>query len=267
MSYLILAAIGLAMGLFGGLLGIGGSVVMIPALVLAFGENQHLYQAAAMICNFFVGGAATLVHKKADALMPEVIWYLVPTAAVGILLGAAISNSSTFARENSYLLARAFGLFLLYVIFCNLLRFRRSEGGTNGLDVSGIRRSRSLTILIGLLTGVPAGLLGIGGGVVCTPAQQLILRMPLKRAISNSAATIAAIALFGACYKNATLSPHGIDLSDSLRIAGCVIPGAIVGAFVGGRLMHVLPTNWVRAIFVMLMLLASYRMLTVTPGP
>ncbi len=43
------------MGLFGGLLGLGGSTIMIPALVMVFGENQHLYQAAAMICNF-VGG-------------------------------------------------------------------------------------------------------------------------------------------------------------------------------------------------------------------
>lgn len=62
MDYFILALIGIAMGSFGGLLGIGGSVVTIPALVLAFGENQHLYQASAMLCNFFVGGAATLVH-------------------------------------------------------------------------------------------------------------------------------------------------------------------------------------------------------------
>jgi len=73
MEYLALATIGIVMGLFGGLLGIGGSVVMIPALVFLFGENQHLYQASAMICNFFVGGASVVVHKKADVLMTGVI--------------------------------------------------------------------------------------------------------------------------------------------------------------------------------------------------
>jgi len=45
MHYFILATIGVLMGLFGGLLGIGGSVVMIPALVFEVCENQHLYQA------------------------------------------------------------------------------------------------------------------------------------------------------------------------------------------------------------------------------
>jgi len=43
MDYFILAAIGVVMGLFGGLLGIGGSVVMIPAMVLAF-ESMASYK-------------------------------------------------------------------------------------------------------------------------------------------------------------------------------------------------------------------------------
>ena len=98
MEYLVLAATGIVMGLFGGLLGIGGSVVMIPALVFFFGENQHLYQASAMICNFFVGASSVVVHKKADVLMTDVIKWLVPAAAFGIIIGVAISNSSAFAR-------------------------------------------------------------------------------------------------------------------------------------------------------------------------
>jgi len=93
MDYLILAAIGIVMGLFGGLLGIGGSVVMIPALVFALGENQHLYQASAMICNFFVGTTAAMVHKKADVLVLDVIKWLVPAAAVGIIILSLIHIS------------------------------------------------------------------------------------------------------------------------------------------------------------------------------
>ncbi|MHC4418759.1 MAG: sulfite exporter TauE/SafE family protein, partial [Planctomycetota bacterium] len=202
MDYLIFAAIGIVMGLFGGLLGIGGSVVMIPALVFALGEDQHLYQASAMICNFFVGTTAAIVHRKADVLVLDVIKWLVPAAAVGIIIGVAVSNSSAFARGNSYLLARVFGLFLIYVVIYNYLKLRRDGDQADDLDISKTHRSIPLTILCGLLTGVPAGLLGIGGGTVCVPAQQLFLRMPLKRAISNSAATIASIALVGAFYKN-----------------------------------------------------------------
>lgn len=266
MEYVILGAIGIVMGLFGGLLGIGGSVVMIPALVFAFGENQHLYQAAAMICNFFVGASAVVVHKKAEVLMPEVIKYLVPSAILGIVVGVAISNSAIFAGGRSYLLARVFGGFAIFVIVYNCFKFRSGRGGADGFDISGIRRSAGLTILCGLLTGMPAGLLGIGGGVICVPAQQLLLKMPLKRAISNSAATIASAAILGAIYKNATLGQHDISVAESLRIAAVVIPGAIVGAFVGGRSMHKLPANVVRIVFILLNVAACCKLLTVAPG-
>ena len=279
MDYFILATIGIAMGLFGGLLGIGGSVVMIPALVFAFGENQHLYQASAMICNFFVGTAATIVHRNADVLVRDVIKWLVPAAAFGIIIGVAVSNSSVFARGNSYLLARVFGLFMVYVIVYNCSRFKRPRGGADGFDISNTKRSVPLTTFCGLLTGISAGLLGIGGGTICVPLQQLFLKMPLKRAISNSAATIASIALIGAFYKNITLPQHNIvgspfcdalqngnPVIESLKIAVVVIPGAIVGAFLGGRVMHKLPSNIVRAAFILLAALASYKLLTVAPG-
>ena len=266
MYYLILAAIGVVMGFFGGLLGIGGSVVMIPALVFAFGENQHLYQASAMICNFFVGASAVLVHRKAKVLLGDVVKWLVPAAAVGVIIGVGISNSSVFARGNSYLLARLFGVFALYVILYNFLMFGKARGGAEGFEVSGTHRSVPLTILCGFLTGVPAGILGIGGGIICIPAQQLFLKMPLKRAISSSAATIASIALLGALYKNLTLLEHGIAITESLRIAVFVMPGAILGAFCGSRAMHKLPADIVRAVFVLLNILACYKLLTVPAG-
>ena len=109
MDYLILAGIGLLMGLFGGLLGIGGSVVMIPALVLVWGENQHLYQASAMICNFFVTAAATVAHRNANMIISDIVRLLAPSAAGGVVLGVLLSNSSLFAASHSYLLARLFG--------------------------------------------------------------------------------------------------------------------------------------------------------------
>jgi len=90
--------------------------------------------------------------------------------------------------------------------------------------------------------------------------------MPLKRAISNSAATIASVALIGAFYKNLTLTQHSIEIADSLRMAIVVIPGAIVGAFIGGRLMHKLPSNVVRVVFILLCALACYKLLTVAPA-
>jgi len=268
MEYLILAGIGILMGLFGGLLGIGGSIVMIPSLVLVFGggEKQHLYQASAMICNFFVAGAATIAHKKADMLMPEIIRLLIPSSLIGVVLGVMLSNCALFSGTRSYLLTRTFGVFTIYVAVYNAVRlFKTSTGMADSLDISGVRRSGPLTVLTGLLTGVTAGLLGLGGGSVCVPIQQVLLKMPLRNAISNSAATIILMSITGAVVKNATLAQQGLSAAASLSTAAIIIPTAIIGGFTGARLMHVLPKTIVRTVFILLMLLVSYKMLTAGP--
>jgi len=254
------------MGLFGGLLGIGGSVIMIPALVFAFGENQHLYQASAMICNFFVATSAAVIFKKAELIITNVVKFLIPAAAAGVIIGVALSNTSFFAGGNSVLLARIFGLFIIYVIIYNLLKLLRSiQPAAQALSLKE-NYSAGLSVLCGLLSGIPAGLLGIGGGVVCIPMQQLLLKMPLKNAISNSAATIIAISAVGAFYKNATLPQHNISPNESLKIAVFVIPGAIVGALLGGKLMYRLHREVVRIVFILINIIACYKLLTVGPA-
>jgi hypothetical protein len=265
MDTIILIAIGLLMGIFGGGLGLGGSVIMIPALVWAFGEDQHLWQASAMICNFFVAVASVIVHHKKDMLVRDVIRAIFPAAIIGIIAGVALSNMSIFAGHNSYLLARIFGVFMLYLAVYNMFRFGGTRGGDDGRDISGIRRSSPLAIAIGAFTGVANGLLGIGGGSVCTPLQQVFLKMPLKRAMANSSATIMAISIFGAIYKNMTLPQHNISVMQSLKIAAIVTPTAIIGSVLGTRLMHKVHKDWVRVAFVGIALVAAWKLLTVAP--
>ena len=268
MDIAILIIIGLAMGVIGGMLGIGGAVFLIPAMTFVFGENQHLYQAAAMICIFFVSGAALIAHRKAKAISKEVLIRLIPAAMLGILGGVALSNCSFFKGDRDYLLARLFGVFLAYVAFYNALRLYRSMKQHRNLERNEpIEKPGTIaTSLCGLMTGLASGLLGIGAGTVATPLQQLSLKRPLREAMSNSAATIVSISWLGAIYKNATLSQHGIDVTESLRIAICVIPGAIIGGYIGGHLMHTLPKNIVRAVFIAVCIIAAIKLLTVSPS-
>ena len=81
------AVIGLSAGLLGGLLGIGGSVLIIPGLILYMsaagtydGTEQHLIQAAAMICNVFIAAPAVIAHWRNRAVMLPVIVWLAPSA-------------------------------------------------------------------------------------------------------------------------------------------------------------------------------------------
>jgi hypothetical protein len=262
----VLLGIGLLMGLFGGLLGIGGSVIMIPALTLVYGENQHLYQASAMICNFFVAASSLAAHWRAEAFVGSVLKRLIPGAVAGVVLGAALSNCRWFEGGNSFRLARLFGGFLVYVAAYNLWKFRPKPPEPSG-QPGGSEFIRGLMAVgIGLLTGIGAGLLGIGAGTVSTPLQQICLKMPLRNAMSNSAAAIVSMAWLGAIYKNATLAEHGIVWIESIRIALWVLPAGMVGGYLGGILMHTLPKNLVRGIFTVVCLLAAWRLLTVQPG-
>ncbi len=251
------------MGVFGGLLGIGGSLIMIPALAFYYGENQHLYQASAMICNFFVGMGAVLIHHQAKVLMWDVIKVMAPAAVVGVVLGVAASNSFLFAGEKSYVLARVFGVYLILAGVYKLWMYKKLGGREEGYALDRYRTGVWRKVVCGSVTGFFAGLLGLGGGSISVPLQHYLLKIPLKRAISNSAGTIAFIALVGAGYKNLSLAKHGVVLSESLKIAAMVIPGAIGGSMVGGWLMHKISSNIVRAAFIAVVVIGSYKMLTV----
>ena len=268
MEIVILTGLGLVAGLFGGLLGIGGSLIIIPGLVLAFGENQHLYQAAAMICNFFIAISSVLVHWRANSLSSPVLRWMVPAALAGILAGVAFSNISFFAGENSYMLARVFGAFLVYVVIYNCWKLysptprhlmHQPSGKLSTID-------RICSAFTGITTGLGAGMLGIGAGTISTPMQQLTLRIPLKNAMSNSAAVIVSIAWLGAIYKNLTLASHGQLVLESLKIAALIIPSAMLGGYIGGRLMHIFPKNLVRMLFILVAALGAIKLLTVQPG-
>jgi uncharacterized membrane protein YfcA len=257
---------GLVMGLFGGLLGLGGSTIMIPALVMVFGENQHLYQAAAMICNFVVGISSLVPHWKSQALVKPILKSLIPMAVMGILLGVAISNVSFFEGRNSVWLARCFGVFLIYVLIYNCWRLFQPARPTHVDAVAHLPKGYPLwSAVIGLITGIGAGLLGIGAGTISTPLQQVILKLPIRRAMSNSAAIIVGISWIGAIYKNWTQPEHGIAVTESLKIAIWVIPTGLIGGYIGGHLMHRLPRNVVRVLFIVILVLAIWNLLLVKP--
>ena len=266
MELLIPASIGLLAGLAGGLLGIGGSIIIIPGLVLYFsamgryeGNAQHLLQAAAMICNVFVAAPAVLAHRRARAIVGSVVVFLVPAALAGILLGVQVSNTSLFARHQGVYLAMVFAGFMVYVAGYNTWRLCTKTDLEPGFD-QRTKPAAAAVAGMGLVMGFAAGLLGIGGGALCVPMQQVLLRIPLRRAIANSAATILCVSPIGALFKNATLSHHGMQVTESFQLALLLIPTAIVGSYVGGRLTHALPRGVLRLVFIVFMLTMAYLM-------
>ena len=269
MSWFWVVCVAGAAGVLGGLLGVGGSTVLIPGWTAALGRNLHLYQAAAMAVNVVVAVGATLRHRRAGVLVPVVLRWMIPAAVAGILAGVLLSNSPVFRGAGAAWLSRGFSVFLIYVAWMNLrklLSVGRPGGGKRDTPVTPPHRHLVPGSLVcGLLMGLAAGLLGIGGGALAVPLQQRLLGLPLRSAIGNSSAVMCVSAAAGAWLKNTTLPTHsapGVPLFwwSGLLIAAVAAPLAFLGARLGARWTHTLPLPVVRGLYVVLMLLAAWRM-------
>src|SRR5436190_20919422 len=77
-----LLVLGLVAGALGGMLGIGGSVIMIPVLTVVLRRDLQLSQAVAMIVNVFVSLPALLQHHPAKAVRWDMVGRMLPAAIV-----------------------------------------------------------------------------------------------------------------------------------------------------------------------------------------
>jgi len=111
MNIFIIVIIGLAGGIASGLLGIGGAVVMIPALVFIAGYNQITAQGTTLLAMIPpIGIFAALEYYKAGHAE-------IKTAAIiaaGFIIGAYL-GSKLALNINPQILKKIFGLLLLYI--------------------------------------------------------------------------------------------------------------------------------------------------------
>ncbi|MEX2214553.1 MAG: sulfite exporter TauE/SafE family protein [Phycisphaeraceae bacterium] len=257
--------LGLLAGTLGGMLGVGGSVILIPGLVILFGQaraatpnlNQHIYQAAAMIANIAVSVPAAVRHHKAGATHLPAIRWILPSAMVFVIVGVSLSNLFQ-GTSGAIWLGRCLAVLLIYVVYVNVRRL--SGAAQKAEDAAHPRVSPLRSAAVGAVMGLIAGLTGVGGGAIAVPLQQVLLRLPLRNCIANSSAVICVSALVGALYKNATLATLGFDVRVSLTLALLVAPTCWLGGHLGAILTHQLPVRTIRIAFIGLMLVAIWKM-------
>jgi uncharacterized membrane protein YfcA len=253
------ALIGLTGGTLGGLLGLGGSVFIIPTITLLLGPNYHLYQASALIANVFVSSAATRKHRGRGTIRRDVVPAMAAAAAVTALLGVLTSN----LIEATWLYI-VFGTFLCYASTSEIVGLIRKKSDAPESPI-GATRWR-LGIATGAIGGFLSGLLGIGGGAIMVPILRKFGKLPLRQAVACSACAMIAACVIGAIAKNATLSnlaQNGATtatLSDSLWLAAILSPSAMVGGSLGAALVYQLPTKLVRSILSLLLAYVGIRM-------
>lgn len=269
-----IALLGLSAGVIGGLAGIGGSLIMIPGLIFMLGYDdaehtqQHVYMAAAMVVNFLVSMPAAIRHHKGNVVRLDIARYLIPTMACAILVGVLISER--VAGEH---LKNSLAVFMLVYSVTNLWRTwrryteHRSLRGGHTSEQDEIQNHRTAVapiIGIGAITGLVAGILGIGGGLIMVPLLLIALRLPLRQAIGTSSAVMCLTALVGSMLKLWNLGPeHGRDASEALTYALLMGPAAAVGGWFGAHLMHKLPLQTVRVVISALLIVGAGRLLGV----
>lgn len=151
--------VGAGLGFLGGMFGIGGGIIAIPLLGLAYGMDQALAQGTALVMmapNLVVG--AWRYHQR-DPLP------LGPGLAIGSLAMLSTWASAQWATGlDSASLRMIFSIFLLLLALRMLL-----SGKPRQAEAPPARIPERWAPLVGLVGGCSMGLLGVGGGLIATP--------------------------------------------------------------------------------------------------
>lgn len=107
MSFIIYLAVGFFAGVLGGM-GMGGGTILIPALTVLLGVNQHIAQATNVIAFLPMAALALPAHKKSGLLRTDDVWEIVLPALVTTVLGGLL-----MAALPAEVLKKLFGFFLV----------------------------------------------------------------------------------------------------------------------------------------------------------
>lgn len=258
---LTLFLISVAAGVFGAILGLGGGVLIVPALTLLFGV-QIRYAVGASIVSVIAtssGAAATYVRDHITNIRVAMVLEVATT--VGALCGAILSPFFPVRA-----LFAVFSAILFYSAF-SMLRKRgdNSTLETNDPWAARLRLNSSypdpktgkpisysvdrvpLGFSLMLGAGVISGLLGIGSGALKVPAMDSALRLPIKvsSATSNFMIGVTAAASAGAYYVRGDILP---------LLAAPVALGVLGGSMIGTKVMMRLHNDRMRQLFIVVLL-------------
>lgn len=251
-------ALGLASGFVAGLLGIGGGLVLVPALLWLFvtqGEYAAWSMHLALGTSFAVIVATALSSARAHHAHAAVRWPVVARMAPGVALGT-LAGAVLAAHLPLTFLQGFFAAFLLLaatqMAFNLLPRAQRPMPGRIGLAAAGAG------------IGLVSSWVGIGGGTLTVPF--LAWRgVPLPEAIGTSAAAGLPIALAGvagyvaAGWGKPGLPGYAVGFVHAPALLA-IAPATLISAPWGARLAHRLPVPMLKRLFAFVLYLVGLRM-------
>ncbi|CUH97685.1 putative membrane protein [Propionispora sp. 2/2-37] len=256
-------------GILGSVLGLGGGMIVTPALTLLFGVDiQHAIGASLIsVIATSSGAAVTYIRDKLTNI--RIGMFLEIATTVGAITGAVIGGIIP-----PTLLYFIFGLQLLYSALAMLKKVKQELPGevelgkTAGLlklqgtyydkalqkqvDYNVDNVSGAFTVMYG--AGVISGLLGIGSGSFKVMAMDIFMKLPLKvsSATSNFMMGVTGAASAGIYLFRGDINP---------AIAAPVALGVLMGAAAGTHIMQRLKSKTIRKLFIPILLYVALQMM------
>ncbi|MEM1236705.1 MAG: sulfite exporter TauE/SafE family protein [Pseudomonadota bacterium] len=250
----VLLGMGGLVGVLSGMFGVGGGFLMTPllffigippAVAVATEANQ-------IVASSFSGVLAHLRRKSVDLKMGVV---LLIGGLIGAAIGVVIFNYLRSLGQVDLLVRLCYVVFLgvvgslMFVESLNALRRsknpaatpkRRKHGLIHALPfkmrfrVSGLYISVIPPVIVGIVVGILAAIMGVGGGFILVPAMIYLLGMPTKVVIGTSLFQIIFVTGFTTLLHATTNYTVDVVLAVLLLIGGVV--GAQVGTIIGARM-------------------------------
>ncbi len=211
-------ALGFGIGASLGLLGGGGSILTVPALVYLVGQSPQ----AAVTTSLAIVGANSMVgalfHRSQGTLNWRVAVVFGGAGMIASYLAAGLSE-----HLSPSLLMVAFALLMLFV--AGLLLLRRQPAAQHSQDDLQLWKVALTGVVVGVLTGI----LGVGGGFLIVPALVILVGLPIHHAVGTSLVIIV-------MNSTAGLIGHLDQFTLDLNVLAAFVAAGIVGTLAGTRL-------------------------------
>jgi hypothetical protein len=242
---LVLAVlVGVTLGLLGG----GGSILLVPLLVYVGGLGAKEAIATSLLVVLVTSAVAAVPHARAG----RVRWRTAgPFGAAG-MAGAYLGGRVGSLLDGTWLLV-GFAVMML-VTAVMMLRGRRT-------DLPADHTAPTWRVLLdGIVVGLVTGIVGAGGGFLVVPALVLLGGLPMPVAVGTS---LAVIAMKSAAGLAGYLSAVDLDWSSALTVAVAAASGAVLGA----RLVDRVPSARLRRVFGWFVVVMSFVVLAQEAPP
>jgi uncharacterized membrane protein YfcA len=250
--------LGLFAGFIAGLLGVGGGLIIVPALIWLFAiqgispeVQPHLALGTSLASILFTSLSSVRAHNRHGAVDWTTFIRIAPGILSGSLLGAWLASLVSARPLKIFFVA-----FLFYAALQMALNFKpkphRDLPGPAGMFGAGS------------IIGAISSWVGIGGGTLSVPFQAWC-NVPLHRAIGTSAAIGFPIAVAGTLgyvlggWQHADLPPWSLGFLSWPALGGIAL-GSIFTAPLGAKIAHSLPVSRLKKIFALLLFLLAIRM-------